>query len=367
MCITELDPGGAERCLVEIATRLDRSQFEPVVYCLGPRPASNPSSLADRLEAAGVKVHCFGARWRLGLPLLLARLRRRIETDRPAIVQNFLFHANVAGTLAARLARVPHVLTGIRVAEQAQLWHVAAIRWVDRWVERHVCVSQAVRDFSAREGGLPSEKLVVIPNGVDVERFAAAQPIALSQLGIAPSRRLIAFIGRLEAQKGLEVFLEQSRLVFEELPDHDLIVVGEGPQRGQLEAIATELNVRKRVHFVGYRNDVPEILKACQLVVVPSRWEGMSNVVLEAMAAERPVVATLVEGITEQLGPQVEMQTVGRDGERFAERVVALARAEELCHTLGRANQHRVAEHFGLQAMIAAYGELYRSLLDQRR
>ena len=171
-CITDLDLGGAERQLVELVTRLDRGKFDPVVYCLGPRPASNPRSLADELEAAGIRVHCFGARRSWQFFSVLRSLRRQIAADAPRIVQTFLFHANLLGTLAARCAGVAHVVTGIRVAERRARGHLTLARWTDRWVERHVCVSESVRDF-CRQAGLTESKLAVIPNGVDVERFAA--------------------------------------------------------------------------------------------------------------------------------------------------------------------------------------------------
>ncbi len=112
-CITELDPGGAERALVELATRIDRSRFEPVVYCLAARPAGNPSSLADRLEAAGVRVHCFGAKRSVAAAKVLRRLTRQLALDRPQLVQTFLFHANTLGAWAARRAGVPHVVTAV--------------------------------------------------------------------------------------------------------------------------------------------------------------------------------------------------------------------------------------------------------------
>ncbi|REK12441.1 MAG: glycosyltransferase [Planctomycetota bacterium] len=363
-CITELDPGGAEQCLVELATRLDRQRFQPTVYCLGPRPASNPSSLADRLEAAGVTVRCFGARQVVGLPVLLVRLRRQLAADAPVLLQTFLFHANVAGAVAARWARVPHVVGGIRVAEHEHRWHLAGARRVDRWVERHVCVSESVRDFSQQRGGLPAEKLLVIPNGVDVVRYADVSAESPERWGIAPARRLIAFVGRLDAQKGLSLFLEGSRGLFKQFPAYDLIVAGEGPERRNLEATATQLGLAGRVHFVGYRQDVPQILASSELVIVPSLWEGMSNVVLQAMAAGKPIVATRVEGVDEQLGPQAERQTVERESAAFAERAIALLADESGRRALGEANRRRAAERFSLEAMVGAYERLYSSLLD---
>ncbi len=362
-CITELDPGGAERALVELVTRLDRTKFDPVVYCLGPRPAGNPTSLADRLEDAGVPVHCFGARSTIALPRLLKQLRRQMKIDSPRIVQTFLFHANLACAWAARRVGVPHVVTGIRVAERRAGWHLWASRWSDRFVDRHVCVSESVRQFSISEGGLPAEKLVVIPNAVDVQRFVAVVPAARESIGVSLSAQVVTCIGRLDRQKGIAWLLELLRDVAPKVPNVELLLVGEGPERRELEALAKR-RCPMPVRFLGFRGDVPSILAASDLVVVPSRWEGMPNVVLEAMAAGRAMVATDVEGVREALGPMAPQQVVAvNDPRGFAERIAALLNNSTLRQTLENANRDYVDHAFSFAAMMTAYERLYRELL----
>jgi glycosyltransferase involved in cell wall biosynthesis len=363
-CITELDPGGAERCLAELVTRLDRRQFDPLVYCLGPRPVGNPISLADVLEQSGVPVYCFGARWTVEFPWVLRRLRRQFASDSPQIVQSFLFHANVLATLAAHRAGVRHIVTGIRVAERRSLWHLVVARLSGRWVQRHVCVSQAVREFSRRETGLPENKLVVIPNGVDAQRFASAVPCPLESLGLAPGRRAIVYVGRLEEQKGLAWLLEQMPRVLGPAPDYDLLLVGAGPQREPLMLAAERLGIGRRVHFAGYRPDVAEILAASDLLVLASEWEGMPNAVLEAMASGKPVVAANVDGVLEALGPAaVEQVFPPRDAEAFVRKVLAILDDPLLAARLGQQNQQRARQEFSLEAMVGAYQQLYASLL----
>jgi glycosyltransferase involved in cell wall biosynthesis len=291
-----------------------------------------------------------------------------MRIDKPRIVQNFLFHANVVGTLAAREAGVPHIVTGIRVAERRARGHLALARLVDRWVERHVCVSHGVRDFSQTRGGLPAAKLIVIPNGVDCERFTGCPPVGLETLGIRAPRRLITFIGRLERQKGLAWLLALMPRVFHELPEHDLVLVGTGPDRPTLERQAGQLAIDARVHFVGYRQDVPEILAASEVLVLPSEWEGMPNVVLEAMAARRPVVATDVEGVGEALGPAAADQMVSpRNADAFASQLVAILKNPTLATRLATANRRRVEQFFSFEAMTATYATLYHSLAKSTR
>jgi len=367
-CITDLDPGGAERQLVELVTRLDRGKFDPVVYCLGHRPVSNPPahnprSLADELEAAGVRVHFFHARRSWQFFSVLRKLRRQITADAPRIVQTFLFHANLLGTLAARLSGVPHVVTGIRVAERRSRWHLPLARWTDRWVERHVCVSESVRDF-CRQAGLSESKLEVIPNGVDVARFAVAAPATLAEFEIPADRQVIAHVGRLDAQKGVGWLLEQMPRIIAARPKAELLLIGRGPEQDNLERLAARLGVAERVHFAGFRRDIPEILAASDLCVLASRWEGMPNSLLEAMAAGKPIVATRVEGVQEPLGPGTSEQTSSpADPQTFTQKAVAILSDAGLASRLGRENQQRAREFFTFEAMVAAYERLYGSLL----
>ncbi len=290
-----------------------------------------------------------------------------MQADSPQIVQSFLFHANVVAPWAARRAGVPHVVTGIRVAERRKRWHLRLARWADGWVDRHVCVSESVRAFSAGAGGLPNDKLLVIPNGVDLKRFATARSAPPSDLGIPSGRRLLAFVGRLDRQKGLDWLLRLLPRMLDGLPDYDLLVVGAGPRRVALAELAAQVGLVDRVRFVGYRGDIPKILAASELLLLPSRWEGMPNVVLEAMAAGKPVVATEVEGVVEALGPAGSRQIVRPDhGEAFAAKVRVILQDAALAAELGQANRARVEEHFSITAMVESYERLYESLASGR-
>ncbi len=354
-CITELNAGGAERCLVELATRLDRSRFDPFVCCLGPRPRQDAASLVNRLEAAQVPVRFFDARGLLSAPRVFWQLRREMRSLKPDVVQTFLWHANVLGVLAASSASVPRIITGLRVAEPRRRWRWPIERFAGRLAERHVAVSEGVVRFAREKIGLRPEKIVVIPNGVDVPE-APVPPADLASLGVPPGRRAIVFIGRLDKQKGIDWLIEQAPRLFAELPNHDLLVVGTGPLESKVRRRAVELNVAERIHFTGWRNDVPAILSASDLLVSPSRWEGMSNVILEAMAAARPVVAVGVEGVADLLGEASPPQIVPRiDCSQFVARVAQLVENDRSRRWLGEQNRARAIGHFQLCQMIAQF------------
>ncbi len=364
LCITELDLGGAERCLTELALRIDRRRFTPVVYCLGPRPTRDTVSCLPALTAAGVEIHCLGGRSIWQFPIVSGRLKRLLTAQNPQIIQTFLFHANILGRLAARRAGVKVVVSGIRVAERRSRWHLWFDRLTESWVERYVCVSQSVAKFSAAEGGLPPEKLVVIPNGIDLEKYPARQPADLTALGIRAGHRVVAFVGRLEPQKGVQWLIETAPAWLAKLPDCDLLLVGEGPLRRPLEAACQAAGIAGRVHFAGWRADVPEILAASTLLVLPSAWEGMPNVVLEAMASRRPVVATDVEGVRELLGPAAPRQTVRYgDTQCLMDKIVSFMLDPAMAAAVGAENRRRAEENFAISQMVAAYEDLWESLV----
>ncbi|MBX3413554.1 MAG: glycosyltransferase [Pirellulales bacterium] len=364
LLITGLEVGGAEQALTNLALGLGEHGFRPQVYVLQPRPAAGQDRLVRALESAGIACEFCGVRTVRDAPRALRWLTAAWRRDRPAIAQSFLHHANLLGRLAARRAGV-RMVCGIRVAERrgrARLW---LDRMTSRWVDHYVCVSADVADFSRREGGLPGDRLSVIPNGVDVPRFAQAEPLDLTTLGVAAGRRAIIYVGRLDEQKRSVWLVEQAPRLLERLPQHDLLLVGDGPLREVVYNKCIQLGVADRVHRLGRRDDVPRLLRASELLVLPSAWEGMPNVVLEAMAAGLPVVATRVEGVAEALGPLAAAQTFDPgDAEGLVFRAFALVGPAAEGVRLGGENQRRVAEHFSVDAMVAAYAAFYRRWLS---
>jgi glycosyltransferase involved in cell wall biosynthesis len=200
-------------------------------------------------------------------------------------------------------------------------------------------------------------------NGVDVEAYPA-RPANLEKLGIPASGRVVTFVGRLERQKRLSWLLETAALWLERLPDCHLLLVGKGAERETLQQKCDDLRISERVHFAGWRSDVPEILAASRVLVLSSSWEGMPNVVLEAAASGLPVVSTRVEGVEELLGPAAGDQIVAQgDAQAFAEKVVKFVAQPEIATQIGRENRRRVESMFGLDAMVEAYQSVWESLL----
>ena len=361
-CITELNRGGAEKAFTELVLGLDRQSWEARVYCLGPR-----GHFAEILEAKGIPVTCFGGRGIASVPSVLWRLTRALRQFRPALLQTFLFHGNLIGRIAGRMAGVPNIVSGIRVAEHQSRWHGRLDRWTNFLVKHNVCVSQGVADFSIPQTGLQSSKVSVIPNGVDDKLYADAVPADVTQLGLNPLFPVVITVGRLSEQKGIRYLLLAAAEVLRERPNCQFLFVGDGPERASLEALASSLAIGSSVRFVGHRADVPSLLKASGLFVLPSLWEGMPNALLEAMAAGLPVVATAVEGSREIIRNEESGLLVPPENpDALANAILRVLNDPLFSSRLACAAQSAVMQRFVNSTATAAYEQLYRRLIAAR-
>lgn len=342
---------------MELATRLDRSKFSPLVISLASEPKPDRQSLVQRLADTGIPTIFLGFQRGWDYFAAVRRLAEIFQSEQIDLVQTFLFHANVVGAKAALAAGIPHVFSGMRVADPRK-WRLIAERWATSRVERFVCVSQNVAE-AYRWAGFESDKLAVIPNGVDLNRFQAAASLNANPFGLPDARRAILFVGRLDKQKGLDRFFHELPVIFRVLPQHDLALVGSGPLKDSLSRLAARLGVADRVRFLGWQPDATAMIAAADILVLPSRWEGMPNVVLEAMAAGKPVVATQAEGTVELLGLAAIDQTAAvGDWKGLRERLIEIGQNSTLAADLGQRNRNR-ATQFSLDVMVQRYERLY--------
>lgn len=359
LVITDLDVGGAERSMVALATRLNRRRWAPQVVALAARGA-----LADELDAAGIRCSCLGVNRRRPIQAV-CRLAAVFNQRKPWLVQSFLFHANVAARLAAPLAGWPKVVGGFRVAEREKLWHLTLERLTQRLSVGSVCVSEGVAEYMRARGGWPADRLLVIPNGVDVGRFEGVEPLDRTTLGVTPGQVLALFVGRIEAQKDLDTLLKASQTVLEACPHWRLLIAGEGPDRVRLERESSTVpGLAESIRWLGFRADIPRLLATADLLVLPSRWEGMPNAVIEAMAAGKAVVATDVEGTRDLVLPGTTGWLVPPAApESLAAALIEAANRADLRRRFGLAGKQRIARHFSLDSVVNQYEALWARIL----
>lgn len=359
-CITDLDPGGAERALVQLATGLDRNCWQPSVICL-----SGPGALVEPLKQAGIPVDCLGACCAQDVRVLF-RLVGRLRRLRPALLQTSLYHANLLGRVVGRLVGVPIIVSGIRVAERGSRFRLWVDRVTERLVDAHVCVSRDVAEFSVHRGGLSAEKVTVIPNGVDWETYAHASAADLSEFGIPPGCRTVLFVGRLDQQKDPFNLLTAAESLFEKHSQLHVLLVGKGRLRQAIETWVREHGVQSRVHVAGWRADVPALLRAAGCLVLSSRWEGLPNVVLEAMAAGVPVVATQVEGTTALVRPgQTGLLVPPESPEELASAISQILTDSARALSMAREAQEFVKKELTWKEAVSQHEHLYRRLLGR--
>lgn len=242
----------------------------------------------------------------------------------------------------------------------------AAIAWERlgaRWADMVVCVS--VDEWRRGEQAGIRARFAEIPNGVDLTHYAAAtqedRSAARAALGIAPDTPLAVTVGRLARQKGQDVLLSAWPRVLERLHDAELVLVGEGPDRAELEALGAP-----RVRFVGEVRDVRAWLAAASVIVQPSRWEGMSLSLLEAMAAARSVVGADVAGMREALADGCGAVVATEAVEPLADAVAERLAAPELADREGAAGRRRVEDRYDVRVVTERMAELYEQILERR-
>ncbi|HEY2148689.1 MAG TPA: glycosyltransferase, partial [Pirellulales bacterium] len=293
------------------------------------------------------------------------RLKRHIAAFKPDLVHTWLFAANSYGRAAALAAGVKHIIAAERCVDPWKAWHELAIdRSFARRTDRIVANSAAVRDFYVRRG-LPAEKFRIIPNAVGpAQPSCVSRADLLTELGLPPDARLIGAVGRLWPQKRVKELIwaaDQLRCVYD---GAHLLVVGDGPLRGQLQRYARLCEVTDYVHFLGTRTDVPRLLPHFDALWLASGYEGQSNAIMEAMAAGIPVVATDIPGNRDLVAHGKTGYLVPPNSRSaFAKWTLPILEDAALAKRLGAAGKGRMAAEFSVERMVGRYVDLYSEIL----
>lgn len=356
--------GGSEQAALQLLAGLDRARWRPVLL---HHPEPGLARLIEGARAAGVPAYPVPRVTDANLLLRMPGLVRAVGAERPAV-----FHAHLNwplackfGLVAAALRRVPAVVATVHLFVEALMNRNARlqVRAVAAGVHRYLTVSRHVRDQLAAAVGLPERKLRVVPNGIDPAAFLRPADSALrAQLAGGPDRPLVFTAARLSPQKALDVLLSAAALV----PQAVFVIAGEGPERAALEARAEALGVASRVRLLGARDDVPELLAACDLFVLPSLVEGLPLSVLEAMAAAKPVVATRIGGTDEAVADgRTGILVPPGDAGALAAAIRTFLADPERARRWGEAGRDRLRACFTAPAMIDGVTAAYEELLDR--
>ena len=368
--------GGTEKQTVNLAKRIDRAVFDLSFGCLsrwgeltGEAEQLQGGTIAEYPLHSFFELNAFRQQW---------RFYRALRRDRIQIMHSYNFYGNVFGIPAAKLAGVPCVIASIRdlgvFLRPAQL---RAQKFICRFADRIVVNATAIRDWLVADG-YSENKIIVIRNGVDTTRYSSRSDGAAlrREFGLPAVAPLVVMLARLNRTKGAECFLEAAAWIHRQCPEAYFLAVGEAytrrdgtfrvdpVYRAKLEGRVRDLGLEGCFRFTGMREDVPQILAAASVSVLPSFSEGVSNTLLESMAAGVPVVATRVGGTPEVINDQEHGLLVPPgDARAIADAVCAVLKNPLLAARLSAHARERVVREFSFEAVVGRTQDLYLEVL----
>jgi glycosyltransferase involved in cell wall biosynthesis len=344
--------GGSERHLLALLPALRAHRIEPSFVGLDD-PSGAPEPFYEALEQVGIPFARVPSRHDLD-PRLPFRIARAARSFRPELLHTHLVHADVHGAIASVLLRVPLVST----KHNDDPFRAGAFRYLERLLARRarriVTITESLARFNEERVGIPRGKLAVVHYGLDElpPAWGSNPPLELPD-----GARVLLALGRLVPQKGLDFALRALPAIRASHPDAVLVIAGEGPEREALESLARELGVADALFLLGRAGDVAALLERSELLVHPSRWEGFGLVLLEAMLAARPIVATRVSSIPEIVADgETGVLVPPDDAQALAAAVIQVLGDPG---SLGAAGRARALERFSAAEMARRTAAVY--------
>jgi glycosyltransferase involved in cell wall biosynthesis len=345
--------GGAETLLMNLVRRMDRRRFAPEIVCLKDR-----GPLGEVLVAE-LPVHANFLSHKLDLRVLprLCRVMRRPQAD--AVITVGAGDKMFWGRLAAKLSGVPVIASALHSTGWPD--GIGRLnRMLTPLTDAFIGVAKAHAQHFVENERFPADKVHTIYNGIDCERFIPRSSMGIRQeLGVAPDAPIVGILAALRPEKNHELFLQGAQRINEALPGAHFLIIGDGPRRAALEAMARQLGIAEQVHFVGSRTDVPELLAVCHVTALTSHNEAAPVSILESLSCGVPVVASnvgsvsesVIDGVTGRLFPPGNVDA-------FTNAAIELLRDKPLRDRLGAQGRRRVIEHWSLESMVRGYEQL---------
>jgi glycosyltransferase involved in cell wall biosynthesis len=363
--ISKLPVGGVENQLFMILGNYDRGKLCPLVCSL-----SDKGEIGKEIEDSGIEVipldklkHGFD--W-----TIVKDIYNLIKTRNVKIVRTHQYHANLYGRLAAWLAKVPCIIASVHnVYTIDRKIHRRIInKFLARYSDKVVAVSGTVKRDVLTYDGLAEDKVSVIYNGIDSDSFLNLNgSLIRSNLGISSETPVVGTVGRLTVQKGQKYLIDAVSTLRENFPQIVLLIVGDGPLRGEIEKYIKTLGLEGNVILLGTRRDIPQLLSAMDIFVLPSLWEGLGTAVIEAMAAGKPIIATDIPPLREIINSEkVGILVPVKDSNAFASSIELLLHNRTLAENLGKSAKERALSHFTIDITVHKYTNLFKDILKSK-
>jgi len=357
--------GGAELHVVSLAAALRKRGFETAILTI-----FEEGDLAEMARSRGVPLFCLYEKgsWGLGTPLRIFRWLRGRRID---ILHAYLFGFHFFTALPARILKVPVILSSRReLADWQRKRHRVIENLGNLFVDGVIACSHAVKQRTIEREKIGPLKIDVIHNGVDLSHFRSkGKAVEIRrEFRIPEDAPLVGTVGNFAIEKGYPYFLKAAGRVAERFPEARFMVVGSGRYETEVRAEAAAIAIREKVIFTGSRSDIPDLLDAMDLFALASVSEGFPNVLLEAMAMAKPVVATAVGGIPELIDSGKDGLLVpARDSSALAEAIVELLRDRRRAQEMGQRAFQKIQSRFSLERMIDDYSRYYWEWLGTKK
>ncbi|MCX8082099.1 MAG: glycosyltransferase [bacterium] len=355
--IGTLEIGGAEKQLLKLIQNMDKEKFSHVVIAL------RGGRLKEEFEKE-TNVIIAGKKWKIDV-FFLFRLISIIRKESPDILHTFMFTSNTWGRISGIIGRVPVIISSERCVDIWKRWYH---KWTDRILLKYtykvVGNSNSVKKFYQKTEKIPENKITVIYNGVDLKEFGNIN----TRVEIKKEGFWVGAGGRFTEQKGLINLLKAVPEVIKIFPKTKFVLVGDGPLRNTFEKFVKDNGTSGNVMFTGYRKDILSIFSLCDVIVVPSLFEGMPNIVLEAMALKKPVIGTNIPEIAELIIDEKNgfLVPVKDNVKDIAEKILFLWKTPEVKEKMGEAGYNLIKERFSLERMVREYETLYIEALGYK-
>lgn len=365
--IDHLESGGAQETLLSLVKYFDRRRFHVEVATLHGQGHYWESFRRLAAPLHSLSPHKY-------LPLYIPRLLQLLTTGKFDLIHCHLTASNLIAKPLAAISGVPLIFNYDQndMYRTQQKMRLLLDRLANLLTDHIVAVSASTRDFLIQQERVPAEKITVIYNGVDLERFQPApdsphRATWRHKWGLADHTPVVAGVGRLHRQKNFPLFLQVAREVLREVPQVGFVIAGEGPERRNLEILARDLGIASRVHFLGYVSDMTAFYPAVDLLLMTSLSEGTPLTVLEAMAMGVPVVAAQVDGMAEALDDGVDAYLVPPGAlSLFARRTCRLLQDKAIATRFIQAGREKVRKHYAAAAMVQQVEKIYLHYLEGR-
>ena len=370
--IEGLGRGGAERRLLYDVTFLDRSRFRSVVCHLCP-----PCEFTEKFSALDIPLFCLEMNGWGSWGQALARLSGLVRRESVDLIHTQLFWADLVGRMVGKWKGLPVVTTlQSSVYEPGiDFFHSPKRRWLESLSgrlcnEKFVAVSDFVRESAITRLGFPREDVVVIRNGVDFNEFLPPsiekRRLNRASLGISDDNQVLITVGKLNPPKGMEDLIKALPKIVARYPKTILLIVGEGPMRAELEELSLSSGSKESIRFLGHRADVPRLLAASDLFVLPTLSEGFPLSLLEAVATGLPCVASDIGPIRELLGEMEPSLIPTRNPQALSEAVLKHLCALDQSRHLAREQRISFETRFDARKSAVQLEHLYDSLLREK-